>query len=573
MNIDIALVKEFAVIQQDFLTVQKDIIQLPRRRSDDNDNNRIVNTLNEIDQRYINFLMRLKSVYSQSESAVVAMQTLYDSDRTILINTRKLVDRHYSRLLELLPSSPTIPLVGDVNEITTMSTTTTTTSPFLIKEEIIDTPLSRGQVTTTMTSLTTLEPTHALISTSALSTTSTLPSPQSMKMKIDYLGIYDELVKHGNTFKLSYLRDFKYQVELNVLLDWSVPDVSDSHHFKLSRIDCAAIVTKALFLDNMSNINFSTIKIASLLNSTLKVKLLCILEYINSMCGLMRDNYINYGDYNFDINHYVKNDIFVNRYSAESQYESVKNSESHIVYDRISVSRGTADPARFEELDLPSQFDLIMLYTNELIGSDATDIGVSKGSLKFLEYPELYAVSHYVDDDTLRLNESVVITNLIKINSIRYKSSDIEYGENIFNSYGTALNNFMAIRSNDVRYDRNARKYDKTVFFNEIDRISSGFSNYTANYESMKDYSIAVHTGPYGMKRNRTFQFLVECLMAMHYKLSINYRALNEEQYNEIVNTLESMRNANIDTVSKLYERLRVYRFAVVGPLNFQSVG
>lgn len=364
---------------------------------------------------------------------------------------------------------------------------------------------------------------------------------------VDYQKIYEMIVNYGNQFNLDYLKDFKYVIELNRLFKMNVPEIKDIEEFALSRFECASIVAKALFLDEFDTLNFQQIKAHAIKDTVLKVKLFCLLEYINTMCQQMRESedveYVN---------------VSLNTTTSAVNLHASKRP---IRFNRITLTE--SDRAKIT----PYQSDLIVMYVDGALGDGTLDNTVNMKTVQFLEYPELYAVSKYFRSP-LCGEESLHLSNLLKLNSVRYTDNGLAYESNVLMTEAKIINNMLAVCSNEIRFDVSVRESsDKSFLHREINRFASGLSVYP-NRDRDTNEPIAVFVGPYGVPRNRPYQFLVELMIVMEYEMAINYN--NLEKRVEIFDAVEAMKRAKIDTVGKLYDKLIKYKFNLNAEKNLK---
>nr|QYF10637.1 poly ADP-ribose glycohydrolase [Buzura suppressaria nucleopolyhedrovirus] len=369
---------------------------------------------------------------------------------------------------------------------------------------------------------------------------------KKMSNMLNYQNIYEMIVKYGNQFDLNYLKDFKYILELNKLFEMDNPDIKHVEEFTLSRFECASIVAKALFLNNSDALDFIQIKTHAIKDSILKVKLLCLLEYINTMCQQMREN---------------NNVEFVSVSLNTTNALDVSASKRPIRFDLITMTEN-------ERVEVtPYQYDLIVMYADNALGQGTLDKTINMKAVHFLEYPELYAVSNYFRT-ALCGEESLHISDLLKINTVRYADNGLAYESNLLLTEAKYTNNFLAVCSSEIKFDVSARDFsDKNFLQRELNRFASGLSVYP-NRDRDSNEPIVVHVGPYGVPRNRPYQFLVELMMVMEYEMAIKYNS--RKHYVEISNAIETMKRAKINTVGKLYDRLIKYKFNLNAEKNLK---
>ncbi|ADB84442.1 poly ADP-ribose glycohydrolase [Apocheima cinerarium nucleopolyhedrovirus] len=369
---------------------------------------------------------------------------------------------------------------------------------------------------------------------------------------LTHIDIYNKIIEMGNTFDVDFLKEFKYQVELNYLLNYKTPRPTFKRALQLNRYICASLIAQSLFCNNVSNINFNEIKIGARDNDLLKTKLLSILEYINVFCSIIRNN-PSFG--------YDEIDISVN--TNDKKLYLVKNTQP-IDFSLVTIKQ--YDPAFVSMTEsIPDNSDLVIIYAKDLLGSKAT--GVRKEDLQFLQYPELYAIPHYFNKP-LGDDQSLLLKNLIQYNSVKRSTEGIEFVRNLVKQEALAHINLLAFTADDNRFDNNSRQFDKKYVDSEINRLASGVAKYV---EQSKARPI-IYTGPYGSKyKDQIFQFYIELLVAMKYRCGIFYCAADAESINTITDTLSVMKQNNISTVGRLYKKLVKYNFNIKSQDNFKK--
>ncbi|ABI35796.1 poly ADP-ribose glycohydrolase [Ectropis obliqua nucleopolyhedrovirus] len=370
---------------------------------------------------------------------------------------------------------------------------------------------------------------------------------------VSYRDAYNEFVKLGSVFNLEHLQNFKYEFELIELLKMTVPMVDKvGDEFTLSRLQCAAIIAQALFYNNVTNLDFITFKQGAILNKTLQVKLLCIFEYLNNICLAIR---------HYDKS-FVNNKIVVTHCKSNSD-NNVKSSNVPLRYDNITIDKYDYN-FKYNSNTVPSMIDLSIMYADRTYGNGSMTHAVHKEALQFCEHVELYALRHYLIGE-LRSDTTILIQHVIKSNVVKQSQRSIEFIENIFED-GIVSANFLVTMTSDVKYDLKARDYDKTYMMNQINRLAAGFFRFKMY---TNDNLTQVYIGPFGAKQNRILQFFTELAPIMNAGFGIKYCSYNQEDYDEIVRALESMKNKYID-VKSLVEALLNYKTNLSALQNFK---
>jgi hypothetical protein len=372
---------------------------------------------------------------------------------------------------------------------------------------------------------------------------------------LTHLDIYNKIIEMGNTFNVDFLKEFKYQVELNYLLNYKTPRPTYAAHTQLNRLICASLIVKSLFCNNVSNINFNDIKIGAKDSDLLKTKLLSIMEYINVFCSTIRNNK-SFG--------YDQIDVSIN--INDKKLYLAKNPKP-IDFSLITIKQNNSAFVVTTE-SIPKDTDLVIIYTKNLLGSNAT--GIRREDLQFLQYPELYAIPHYFNKP-LGDDQSLLLKNLIQYNSVKQSTTKgIEFVHSLFKQEGLAHINLLAFTADDNRFDVK-RKFDKKYVDSEINRLSSGVAKYVEKFKK-EIHKPVIYTGPYGSQnKNQIFQFYIELLVAMKYDCGIFYCAADAESINTITDTLSVMKTNHISTVGKLYNKLIKYNFNIKSQDNFKK--
>ncbi|AIU41337.1 parg [Sucra jujuba nucleopolyhedrovirus] len=382
---------------------------------------------------------------------------------------------------------------------------------------------------------------------------------------VDHRAIYDKIVTYGNLVNENHWKDFKYQPELMTLIEMSDVIVENGKKFAVTRLQCASIVSKAMFVSKESI--FKTLKAQAVKNQILRVKLYCLLEYINSVCQTMR-----HGSQD-ELNELV----YVERHKAAAPFE-MSTSKIPIMFNRIFVHDVDAPASGDLYSDIPLMDDLIVMYSeNDFYAGNVTD-KVNAEEIHFFEYPELFAIKLLIVEK-LGDTESLLLCQLLKVNSIEYVSHNkgIEYKENILINRGRILNNFLVVRSDTVRFDRDGDHIgvDKASLQRHIDRYSSGLSQYRRMHSDSTERDdqelviVTVYVAPENVPRDWYFQFLLEIMVVMQFQLKI-FTSAKQMYVVQMKELLATMKANGIDTVGALYNRLVNYNFRVQAVRNFQ---
>ncbi|UJZ88991.1 parg [Erannis ankeraria nucleopolyhedrovirus] len=387
----------------------------------------------------------------------------------------------------------------------------------------------------------------------AINDTDSLVATVASNQYITHMDIYTKIVEMGNTFDVSFLKEFKYQVELNYLLTYQTPRPTNVKHRSLNRYICASLIVRSLFCNDVSNVPLNDIKIGAKDSDLLKTKLLSIMEYINVFCSTIR-NKSSFG--------YDAIDVSIN---INDKILSLAKNPKPIDFSLITIEQ--YNPAFVTTTEsIPKDTDLVIIYTKDLLSSSAT--GIRKEDLQFLQYPELYAIPHYFNKP-LGDNQSLLLKNLIQYNSVKRSTQGLEFERSLFKQEGLAHINLLAFTATDNKYDAK-RKFDKKYVDSEISRLSSGVAKYVETFKTKT--KPVIYTGPYGSQnKNQIFQFYIELLVAMKYDCGIFYCAADAESINTITDTLSVMKTNHISTVGKLYDRLIKYNFNIKSQDNFKK--
>ncbi|QYC92665.1 Poly (ADP-ribose) glycohydrolase [Trabala vishnou gigantina nucleopolyhedrovirus] len=405
----------------------------------------------------------------------------------------------------------------------------------------------------------------------------------SMSVNIKrYTEVYEAFVEYGNLVNIEHLSDFKYHIELNQLIDLPTPVMNNDVDFTINRYNCAGIVAKSMFLNNIKGVDLKTLTNLALLSpfllmkataasslspallssqseeQLLKIKLLSILEYLFSVCKLMRENY-----------EYFNNNIEVRSIRTfVYQRGDFKTSSKPINFGKIKISK---------QLEISGEFDLTVCYSRGKLSDNLFDASYSQKAINCLECTEMYAVVHYFDRP-LANHETLLINKLVKYNSVTTTMlNKLEYKGNMLSDEGINIKNLLIIQNEKSGRNDNANDHE-SYLDSRLDKLANGVSEHLKQIKNNNNNNIKMYSGSYDTVQNCAFQFIVECLVATQFGISLDYCVKNSsgcissgdnELYDELVNTIIAIQKSNLNTVGKLYNKLLTYDHNSIGPYNF----
>ncbi|QHB21767.1 pagr [Artaxa digramma nucleopolyhedrovirus] len=573
------LLVDFDSIQHSFIGVQKQFLQNVNDIGDKN----LFNMLVDLRQKYADYKVKLNS-FNGDINLKLALLGLHRSDQKVISSLFKLINNHVVRSVEKASSNFNKPR-KNLNNFMSSQHRSDGDDYYERNDHQDDFEIDRNVSTDRAI------PAQA-ININAVSTADSLtgidfsqtdvvnfnqfetPQENNLNFVIDMKeknidSVFEEILRYGNTINLhnNELSNFKYKIELNILLEMDVPhiDINAGGEITINKYVCAGIVAKALFYNNISHLDFTTIKAAALVNNIYKVKLFCILQYLTNICRLINYDYKKFNeDITFQIVNYNDTDL--------------QNNKKIIDFNNVKIKLYDYDE-NVDTLETYNDGDLLMMYVNHTTGGgfDATDAGVDKKSLQFLEFPELFAVSHYLHG---ALNESQVllISNLYKVNNVKsMPSGDIVYIGNEFLAESIVTVDIMATFTNRQKFDRFAADngglivVDENYLRVETSKLIGGFTKFEKYFIKNEEDRNTIFSGSYGeaYASNYTFRFLLECAAVMSLNFNFCYFANDQELYSELTDTLNVLKNISDLTVGDLYKKLTKYQFSTLGANNF----
>nr|ANS71025.1 hypothetical protein [Lymantria dispar multiple nucleopolyhedrovirus] len=385
-----------------------------------------------------------------------------------------------------------------------------------------------------------------------------------------------KIVEWGGYFNEAALQEFKFEAELADLLKHKIVGVSSDDGsggelaHSLTRFDCAAIVTQALFFYNKPKLDLKNMLRNYKNSKIVAVKLLCLLQYIRHACHMIRYNGVEFSDDTVSL-------LVVDAKKTPPR-RSVALSPTRAVSTGVEMK--IADPAyRFTESEYPAFKDLAMIYSNGSLGAFATQTRIDQEEVLFLKCPELYALSEYAPK-RLTANDSLVLVNLQQFNNVitSRDGNDLVYESTNTDAY--IYRNFMAINNPQLPKTINAQTLDD-LLTQTAARYSSGldrFGQYLQQHQQEQqqqqqeaaataaDERSVLYTGVYSksVPKKKTmvdescyYLFLIEWLVCSLYEYDMRVCANNVETHKKIL----GLKTFIVDTgnVKSLFDSITDY--------------
>ncbi|QEI03688.1 hypothetical protein [Rachiplusia nu nucleopolyhedrovirus] len=393
----------------------------------------------------------------------------------------------------------------------------------------------------------------------------TVPDIKFIEIMRSYLGdvtsgeiLYSEILQE---------EDFKYQVEFEIILRKSISGIGLYRDMDLNRVDCLTIITQAFFLNNVRDLDFSNIK----RNDTpiKREKIICLFTYFIAMFSYMRESMCPA---------LYKPIIIQHNQTDFTAIEQIRTANKNVNPSNVNIEEFTAIHKYYKHRTFRS-YDLIVDYAEKKIGNYALTDSANYEDVMFMKYPELYAVSYFINKDKSQVfadNDSYLISNIIQFNLVKNAMQQSKHMNNAPDLFGITYVNIVAFESCDLKVHLGSRQSDKAHLDRMILKLYSGLllnrntRRFNNDIEDEPDAFIRLHAGS-GINdctENKTFQFLIELLVCTVLNYQLCYCVRSFEQLSELNDTVEAVGRMN---AAELYFKLVNYDFSTTGPVNFQS--